>query len=306
MAELRCVVERITYQNPESGYTIMKVKSNESSSLVTIVGNLLDVPIGSELLCNGTWKVDPRYGRQFSVQGWEEVMPSTLEGIERYLGSGLIRGIGPRYARAIVERFGLETIEVIENDIEKLSEIPGIGTRRIEQIRESWEKQREIKNVMLFLQSNGVSTTFASKIYRHYGKNSVTAVRNNPYKLADDIWGIGFKTADTIASNLGYEKNDIRRCKSGVTYTLNVLTEEGHVYAEKEQLLKAASSLLEVDETAIQNVIREMINDKELVPERDAIYLPSYYYAEVGTAMKLLELIENNERTDVQSTCDIE
>lgn len=306
MAELRCVVERITYQNPESGYTIMKVKSNESSSLVTIVGNLLDVPIGSELLCNGTWKVDPRYGRQFSVQGWEEVMPSTLEGIERYLGSGLIRGIGPRYARAIVERFGLETIEVIENDIEKLSEIPGIGTRRIEQIRESWEKQREIKNVMLFLQSNGVSTTFASKIYRHYGKNSVTAVRNNPYKLADDIWGIGFKTADTIASNLGYEKNDIRRCKSGVTYTLNGLTEDGHVYAEKEQLLKAASSLLEVDETAIQNVIREMINDKELVPERDAIYLPSYYYAEVGTAMKLLELIENNERTDVQSTCDIE
>lgn len=306
MAELRCIVERITYQNPENGYTIMKVKANENSSLVTIVGNLLDVPIGSELLCNGTWKVDSRYGRQFSVQSWEEVMPSTLEGIERYLGSGLIRGIGPRYARAIVERFGLETIEVIENDIERLSEIPGIGRGRIEQIRESWEKQREIKNVMLFLQSNGISASFAAKIYSHYGRNSVTVVRNNPYKLADDIWGIGFKTADTIASNLGYEKNDIRRCKSGVIYTLNELTDDGHVYTEKDQLMKAAIKLLGADETAIQNAISEMILAQELMTERDAIYLPSYYYAEVETAMKLLELIEETERNQGHSTCDIE
>ena len=306
MAELRCIVERITYQNPENGYTVMKVKANENSSLVTIVSNLLDVPTGSELLCKGTWKVDSRYGRQFSVQSWEEVMPSTLEGIERYLGSGLIRGIGPRYARAIVERFGLETIEVIENDFERLSEIPGIGTRRIDQIRESWEKQREIKNVMLFLQSNGVSTTFAAKIHRHYGKNSVTVVRNNPYKLADDICGIGFKTADTIASNLGYEKNDIRRCKSGVIYTLNELTDDGHVYTEKDQLMKAALKLLGADETAIQNAISEMILAQELMTERDAIYLPSYYYAEVGTAIKLLELIEETERNQGHSTCDIE
>lgn len=305
MAELRCVVERITYQNPDNGYTIMKVKANENSSLVTIVGNLLDVPVGSELLCNGIWKVDPRYGRQFSVQTWEEVMPSTLEGIERYLGSGLIKGIGPRYAKAIVERFGLETIEVIENDIERLSEISGIGTRRIDQIRESWEKQREIKNVMLFLQSNGVSTTFAAKIYRHYGRNSVTAVRNNPYKLADDIWGIGFKTADTIASKLGYMKNDIRRCKSGITFTLNELTDDGHVYADRDQLMKAAIKLLGADENAIQNAINEMMHAKELMTEGDAIYLPSYYYAEVETAKKLLELIEETE-DQVYTACDIE
>ena len=304
MTELRCVVERITYQNPDNGYTVMKAKANDNSH-VTIVGNLLDVPVGSELLCKGSWKVDRRYGRQFSVQSWEEVMPSTLEGIERYLGSGLIRGIGPGYARMIVERFGQETIDVIENNIERLNEIPRLGERRIQQIRESWEKQREIKNVMLFLQSNGVSTTFAAKIYRHYGKNSVTVVRNNPYRLADDIWGVGFKTADTIASKLGYEKNDIRRCKSGVIYTLNELTEDGHVYAEKEQLMKAASSLLEADEAAIQNAIREMIQNQELIPERDAIYLPSYYYAEVGAAMKFLELIENAERNEGHSTCDI-
>lgn len=306
MAELRCVVERIIFQSQDNGYTIMKVKTTDNSDQVTIVGNLLDVPVGSELMCKGNWTVSPRYGRQFSVRSWEEVIPSTIDGIERYLGSGLIRGIGPGYARLIVERFGLETIDIIEHDIERLREIPGIGTGRIEKIRESWDKQREIKNVMLFLQSNGVSTTFAAKIYRHYGRNSVTAVRNNPYKLAEDIWGIGFKTADTIASKLGYEKNDIRRCKSGVIYTLNDLTDDGHVYAEKEQLMKAAIKLLGADETAIQNAISEMIQAKELMTERDAIYLPSYYYAEVGTAMKLLELIEETERNQVHNTCDID
>ena len=304
MAELRCVVERITYQNPDNGYTVMKVKVNDNSH-VTIVGNLLDVPVGSELLCKGNWKTDPRYGRQFSVQSWEELLPSTLEGIERYLGSGLIRGIGPGYARMIVERFGLETIDVIENNIERLNEIPRLGERRIQQIRESWEKQREIKNVMLFLQSNGVSTTYAAKIYRHYGKNSVTVVRNNPYQLADDIWGIGFKTADTIASKLGYGKNDIRRCESGISYTLNELTEEGHVYAKKDQLLKAATKLLGADEEAILNAIERMILNEDLVNDGGSIYLPSLYKAEVGTAQKLIELVTDTEANQFDSTCNI-
>ena len=305
MAELRCVVERITYQNPDNGYTVMKVKANDNSH-VTIVGNLLDVPVGSELLCKGNWKTDPRYGRQFSVQSWEELLPSTLEGIERYLGSGLIRGIGPGYARMIVERFGLETIDVIENNIERLNEIPRLGERRIQQIRESWEKQREIKNVMLFLQSNGVSTTYAAKIYRHYGKNSVTVVRNNPYQLADDIWGIGFKTADTIASKLGYGKNDIRRCESGISYTLNELTEEGHVYAKKDQLLKAATKLLGADEEAILNAIERMILNEDLVNDGGSIYLPSLYKAEVGTAQKLIELVTDTEANQFDSTCNID
>ena len=305
MAELRCVVERITYQNPDNGYTVMKVKANDNSH-ATIVGNLLDVPVGSELLCKGNWKTDPRYGRQFSVQSWEELLPSTLEGIERYLGSGLIRGIGPGYARMIVERFGLETIDVIENNIERLNEIPRLGERRIQQIRESWEKQREIKNVMLFLQSNGVSTTYAAKIYRHYGKNSVTVVRNNPYQLADDIWGIGFKTADTIASKLGYGKNDIRRCESGISYTLNELTEEGHVYAKKDQLLKAATKLLGADEEAILNAIERMILNEDLVNDGGSIYLPSLYKAEVGTAQKLIELVTDTEANQFDSTCNID
>lgn len=144
-------------------------------------------------------------------------------GIEKYLGSGLVKGIGPKFAQLIVSRFGLETIDIIETDIERLYEVPGIGKKRVEKIAESWEKQKDIKNVMLFLQGYGVSTAYAAKIYRQYGKESIDTVKSNPYKLADDIWGIGFKTADGIAAKMGYEKNDLRRCKSGITYTLSHL-----------------------------------------------------------------------------------
>ena len=246
MIKIRCVVERITYQNQENGYSVMKVKVKGYSDLVTLVGNLLDVPVGAVLLCNGDWKMDKRYGQQFACETWEEVMPATVYGIEKYLGSGLVKGIGPKFAHLIVERFGTETIEVIEDDIERLYEVAGIGKKRVEKIRNSWEKQKDIKNVMIFLQQYGVSTAYAAKIYRQYGKESIDNVKENPYRLADDIWGIGFKTADGIASKMGYEKNDLRRCKSGISYTLNELSNEGHVYAVEEQLIEAAKKLLEL------------------------------------------------------------
>lgn len=205
----------------------MKVKVKDYSDLVTLVGNMLEVPIGSVLLCEGEWKVDKRYGSQFVAQTWEEVMPATLYGIEKYLGSGLVKGIGPKYAQLIVQKFGLDTIEVIETDIKRLYEVPGIGKKRVEKIQESREKQKDIKNVMLFLQGYGVSTAYAAKFYRQYGKESIDTVKGNPYKLADDIWGIGFKTADGIANKMGYENNDPRRCKSGINYTLSELADEG-------------------------------------------------------------------------------
>ena len=218
-SNLRCVVERITYQNPENGYSVLKVKVKGYSDLVTLVGNLLEVPVGSVLSCRGEWRVDKRYGSQFVAQTWEETMPATVYGIEKYLGSGLVKGIGPQFARAIVQRFGADTIEVIETDIERLYEVPNIGRKRVAKIRESWEKQKDIKNVMLFLQSYGVSTAYAAKIYREYGKESIDKVKENPYRLADDIWGIGFKTADGIAGKMGYGKEDLRRCRSGILYT---------------------------------------------------------------------------------------
>lgn len=196
MIKIRCVVEHITYQNAENGYSIMKVNVKGYNDLVTIVGSLLDVPVGSVLLCEGDWKVDKKYGSQFVIQSYEEVMPATIYGIEKYLGSGLVKGIGPKFAKLIVGKFGLGTIDVIESDIERLYEVSGIGKKRVELIRESWEKQKDIKDVMLFLQGYGVSTAYAAKIYRQYGKESIDKVKGNPYTLADDIWGIGFKTAD--------------------------------------------------------------------------------------------------------------
>ena len=200
MTTLRCVVERIIYQNPENGYSVLKVKVKGYDDLVTLVGNLLEVPVGSVLLCRGEWKVDKRYGSQFVAATWEETMPATVYGIEKYLGSGLVKGIGPRFARAIVQRFGAATIEVIETDIERLYEVPQIGRKRVEKIRESWERQKEIKNVMLFLQSYGVSTAYAAKIYREYGSESIDKVRENPYRLADDIWGIEGEMLERIRS----------------------------------------------------------------------------------------------------------
>ena len=296
MLKLRCVIERITFQNPENGYSVMKVKVKGYNDLVTLVGNLLEVPVGSVLLCEGDWKVDKRFGSQFVCQSWEEVMPATAYGIEKYLGSGLVKGIGPKFAQLIVKQFGLDTIEVIETDIQRLYEVPGIGKKRVEKIRESWEKQKDIKNVMLFLQGYGVSTAYAAKIYRQYGKESIDKVKENPYRLADDIWGIGFKTADGIANKMGYEKNDIRRCQSGIIYTLNQLANEGHVFAEEEQLVKAALNLLEAEEEPIRAALTNMIQTEEVKMEEEAIYLPPFYFAEVGTANRLLALVEGQEK----------
>ena len=299
MIKLRCVVEHITYQNPENGWSVMKVKVKDYKDLVTLTGSLLDVPVGSVLLCDGNWKVDARYGQQFVVESWQEVMPATIYGIEKYLGSGLVKGIGPVYAKAIVGRFGLETLDVIENDIERLLEVPRLGRKRVEKIRESWEKQKDIKEVMVFLQGYGVSTAYAAKIYRQYQKEAIKTVQENPYQLADDIWGIGFKTADGIASKMGYGNNDPRRCRSGILYTLNQLAEDGHVYAESEQLVTAAKELLQADEEPIRKAMADMIEAKDLILDDEVIYLPPFYYAESGSAKRLTSLLVNDVSDDI-------
>lgn len=306
MIKLRCVVEHITYQNQENGWSVMKVKVKGYDNLVTLTGSLLDVPVGSVLLVDGDWRVDPKYGQQFVAQSWTEVMPATIYGIEKYLGSGLIKGIGPVYAKAIVSKFGLETIDVIENDIERLLEVPRLGRKRMEKIRESWEKQKDIKEVMVFLQGHGVSTAFAAKIYRKYEKESIAKVKENPYQLADDIWGIGFKTADGIASKMGYEKNDPRRCRSGILYTLNELAEEGHVFAELEQLVEAAVKLLEADASPVRAALAKMIEAKDVVADNEVIYLPPFYYAENGSAKRLQTLLSTSSLMDASIAAEPE
>lgn len=268
MIKIRCVVERITYQNPENGYTVLKCAVKNYNDLVTVVGNLVDVNVGSVLLIDGTWKVDAKYGRQFLAESWEETMPATVFGIEKYLGSGLIKGVGPKFAKKIVQQFGTDTLEIIETDVKRLLEVPGIGKKRVDKIAESWERQKEIKNVMLFLQDHGVSTAFAAKIYRQYGNESIQKVRENPFRLADDIWGIGFKTADSIAMKLGIGKEAFIRLRSGIMYTLSELADEGHVYAEREQLIRKASELLEAEDTSIIMTMDQMLKDEELIREK--------------------------------------
>jgi len=294
MNKIRCVVERITFQSPDTGYSVLKVSVKGYKELVTVVGNLADAVVGSVLLIEGEWTNNLKYGTQFSAQKWQETIPATAYGIEKYLGSGLIKGVGSVYAKKIVQKFGTDTINIIEDSPERLAEIEGIGKKRIERISESWERQKEIKNIMIFLQNYDISTAHAVKIYKHYGNNSIDTVKQNPYKLADDIWGIGFRTADKIAFKLGFEKDNPERCRSGIFYTLNQLADEGHVYAEKEQLLQKCSELLEINISIVENVLNDTISRNDLITEDNAVYLPPFYYAECGIADKLLSLINSD------------
>ena len=296
---LRCVVERITYQNAENGYTVLKCAVKNYKDLVTVVGMMPDTHVGSVLSLEGFWKVDAKYGRQFSVQKFEETLPATVYGIEKYLGSGLIKGIGPKFARRIVEKFGKDTLEVIEENPNALIEVEGIGKVRVERIKTSWQEQKEIKNIMLFLQGHEVSTSHATKIFKAYGSESISIVKENPYRLADDIWGIGFKTADSIAAKMGIEKDRFIRLRSGILYTLNKLAESGHCYAVREQLMEKAVQLLEVDAPKLEITLDEMIRTGDVIKEEEAIYLPPFYFSETGCAKSMLRLLERERKVRV-------
>lgn len=305
MVKIRCVVERITYQNPENGYSVLKCRVKDYSELVPVVGNLLDANVGSVLLVEGNWKVDAKYGRQFVAENWEETLPATVYGMEKYLGSGLIKGVGPKFAKKIVQKYGVDTFVVIEDNVELLIEVEGIGKKRVQMIAESWERQKEVKNIMLFLQEHQVSSSFAAKIYKQYGNDSIVVMKENPYRLADDIWGIGFKTADQIAGKLGFGKESYVRLRSGLMYTLSELSNDGHVYARKQQLIDTAAQLLEASPETVIMTMDDMLHKGELIQEKtvektdeagepiDAIYLPPLYYAEVGVAGKLKKLAQS-------------
>ena len=302
----KCTIERITFQNPENGYSVLQASIKGFREEQTIVGTFHEVTVGALLTVEGDWRVDKRYGRQFAAESWTEELPADIIGIEKYLGSGLVKGIGPKFAKLIVSHFGLETFEVIDTEIDRLLDVPGIGKGRVAKIKESWEKQKDVKDIMVFMQGHGVSSTYAAKIYKQYGKDSIEKVQDNPYCLADDIWGIGFKTADGIAEKLGYEKNDLKRCRSGILYTLSKLSEDGHVYSEREQLIKSAKELLQADEEHIVQAIDQMIEAEDLILDDEAIFLPPFYYAEVGVANKIKRLLEDSSSTLFDGTLNIE
>lgn len=292
MERLSGIVERITFMNEENGFSVIKIKSKGYPELVTVVGNIAAVNIGAIVKLQGEWGYDSRYGRQFKVACYQETVPATVVGIEKYLGSGLIKGIGPVNAGRIVKKFKEDTIRVIEEEPDRLIEVEGIGSKRVEMIKKAWIEQKEIKNVMLFLQENEVATSYAVKIYKTYGNESIQIVKENPYRLADDIWGIGFKTADRIAGKLGFDKNSYARCRAGIIYVLGQLANEGHCFAVKEQLLQASVEMLEIEPNLIERAIELMLKEDTIFrEEEDNIYLPPFYFSERGVARKINELI---------------
>ena len=310
MEQIRGVVERITYQNEENGYSVIKCRVKNYQDLVTVVGAMAEVHVGSVLVMSGTWRVDKKYGRQFSMESYEETLPATVYGIEKYLGSGLIKGVGPKFANRIVREFGAETLNVIKTEPDLLIRVPGIGHLRVERIKKSWADQKEIKNIMLFLQDHNVSTTHATKIYKTYGNESISVVQENPYRLADDIWGIGFRTADTIAEKMGFDHEKYVRLRSGILYTLNQLLDEGHCYATREMLLKAGEELLGVEDNVLSITLDEMIRAKDVITEElpktadeeepsRAIYLPPFFFSEQGTARLMQRLYKAPSQIEV-------
>lgn len=306
MEKLSGVVERITFINEENGFSVMKIKSRGCTELITVVGNMAGVNVGSVVNLKGDWTHDSRYGKQFSVRHYTEAIPATVAGIEKYLGSGLIKGIGPATSRMIVRRFREDTVRIIEEEPERLTEVEGIGAKRLEMIRQAWDEHKEIKNVMLFLQEYEVSPTYAIKIFKTYGQDSIRMVKENPFRLADDIWGIGFKTADRIAARMGYDQNSYARCRAGIIYVLGQGSGEGHCYLRCEQLIKETAELLEAADTIIEDALRVMIGEDTVIrDDEDAIYMPSLYFSEVGAARRIRDIAAAPNWMSVESIDEI-
>ena len=305
MEKLRGVVERVTYANEEKGFSILKARCSGYSELVTFVGNMASVSVGTVVTVSGEWTHNAKYGRQFNVSSWEESVPATVYGIEKYLGSGLIKGIGPKYAKLIVNLFKEKTIEIIETEPERLIEVPNIGEKRVAMIQKAWSEQRSIKNIMLFLQEHGVSTAFGHRIFKVYGDKSIETVRENPYKLADDVWGIGFRTADQIASKLGMERESYSRCRAGLFYTLGQFSNDGHCYASFTDLANKSVEILDIQQEIIITTLNHLISGNELIREQpDNIYLPPFFYAEAGVSRRIRDILfasETNTLIDFDS-----
>ncbi|EKV01573.1 helicase, putative, RecD/TraA family [Leptolyngbya sp. PCC 7375] len=297
---LQGVVERLTFHSAESGYTVARFKVPRVSEPVTVTGSFANIQPGQTLHLAGQWRNHPKYGEQFQVFKYRETKPATLTGIEKYLGSGLIKGVGPVTAKRIVAHFGLETLDIIEHDIERLQEVPGIARKRVQMIKRAWASQKVIKEVMLFLQGHGVSTTYAVKIFKQYGEDAIEVVSNNPYQLVQDVYGIGFITADTIARNLGIAPGSTFRYRSGLVHVLNAAAEEGHCFLPQEELVANGVKCLSLEEhqpdpEQLTKLIAEMGQDGALMRQQQddqiACYAPAFYQAERNLAERIQILL---------------
>jgi exodeoxyribonuclease V alpha subunit len=312
LATLEGVLERITYANEENGYTVARVDTGRGAGdLLTVVGALLGAQVGESLRMEGRWGSHPQYGKQFHVENYTTVLPATVQGIRRYLGSGLVKGIGPIFADRITQHFGIDTLTIIEEEPKRLIEVPGLGPKRTKKIADAWEEQKAIKEVMLFLQTVEVSTSIAVRIYKKYGDASISVVKNQPYRLAADVWGIGFLTADKIAQSVGIPHDSPERVKAGLQYALSQATDQGHCYLPEEKLIADAVKLLQVDtglvieclaELAAEpeegedpGVVREKVPDPEGGDPVTAVYLVPFHRAELALAGQLRRLLRSDE-----------
>ena len=311
LTELSGQIERITYTNEENGYTIARVKVYGQRDLITVVGYLMSPAPGEVLSLKGEWINHPKFGEQFKVVEYKTAVPATVFGIKKYLGSGLIKGLGPVIASRIVKKFGEKTLDIIENHIEKLAMVEGIGKKRIAMIQNAWDEQKEIRDVMMFLQSHGVSSGYATKIFKQYKNRSIAVVTENPYRLAMDIFGIGFVIADSIADKLGFSKSSSLRIEAGIIYVLHQLSDEGHVYYPYEYLVKKSQETLGVDRDTVTQALGNLAMDKKIVLEdsnesfsefkenNKSVYLAKFHLCEtsIATRLKMLSTTPKSIRT---------
>ncbi len=297
MEEIAGHIERITYQNSENGFTVAKLKVVKISEPVAIVGTLIDIQPGESIECGGYWKNDPKHGSQFIVESFRKKAPSTLLGIQKYLSSGLIKGIGPKFAEKIVEKFGMQTLEVIEKDPKSLLKVEGLGKKKLDQVISCMEMHRTIQEVMVFLQSHHITPSYAQKIYKRYGHECISILQANPYRLAQDIIGIGFKIADKIAASLNIEKNSPDRIAAGIEYLLGELSTQGHSCYPKAALMTLAKELLEVENEKIESVTRELNVEKRImidyVNHEEFVWLKPLHIAEMGIVREVFRLVDH-------------
>ena len=295
MSEIHCIVEDIVFRNEENGYVVAHVKEEETKH--TIVGYIPYIVEGQSLKLQGEWVKHPQFGRQLKVISCEEIIPDSKSGIEKYLSSGVISGIGPVTAKKIVDKFGEKTLEVLDNDINRLNEIEGIGDKKIKIIYESYSKQRDIRNIMVFLQTYGITPNQCVKIYKKYGVESIKVVKENPYILTEDIAGIGFKSADKIARSLGVEADSPFRIQSGINYIINEFCAMGNTYMPIEKLIKESMDVLSTEKSIIEkNIYESTLEQKikiEIIDSKNCVFTMPYYYCELSVTKKILTLATN-------------
>ena len=297
-SELKGIIDHFLFQNNENGYAVLSLQLNDETKIVAR-GYLPNIQAGQEVVLQGTWTVHPKFGKQFEAKQCIAQIPTSIVGLKKYLGSGLIKGIGPAYAEKLVGYFGADVLEIIDKSPNRLNEVPGIGPKRVEQITHAWKDQREISNIMVYLQDKGISSAYAAKIYKSYGQNSIAVLKENPYRLADDIWGIGFKMADQIAQAIGIPRDSLKRVKAGLLFAISTHVGQGHLYVELQELKEQTTTLLELEQSHLEPLLKTAFHDLynedkiKLISTNNLHYitLTHYYFAEKGTAQKIQKLL---------------